>query len=474
VAQIRLLDARFLIALARRGGRLQRRKDLPERAFLPLSRLRRLRAGAAGGFCLRVAAVAMVWRTAEHPDPEGATLRQLARFLDLMTKDRHHGAGGTYGVFIDVCSLTRFGVCAPPPSPLEAELLLTRALPAWSPFFAHPHTIVLQFSDMDATGHRKCNDGAPHATINTPTHPPTAAAAEADAHTDADTNDSARRGMRSSLTKMWESAMHLPARTQLAPPPSERGWCFAALASSMLVKEGSFVLDVRKYDALLHRDIVRATTACTAERMPPLSPQDFGAQLATLPFADASHAGIIEQSYAHAFDTLFVPTRALVFAGFGWGDGEVHTLCRALRAAATLPNLHTINLSFNDLTSAGLLTLAETLANGVHCPRLNQLALDGNTASAHAQHAVRHALRATARASLASNAQRERENEYAHSRRSPEVAAAQGRVASAMRVGVAVRDTVEGVPGSRRRTRRRRGDGRPSADALDRLWPDEY
>ena len=42
---VRLIDARFLIALAKANGRLPRRQDLPESAFLSLSWLRRMPEG---------------------------------------------------------------------------------------------------------------------------------------------------------------------------------------------------------------------------------------------------------------------------------------------------------------------------------------------------------------------------------------------------------------------------------------------
>ena len=52
---VRLVDARFLIELAERGGRLCRRQDLPEEAFVSPEALRRLPWGKGG--CLRIMSI---------------------------------------------------------------------------------------------------------------------------------------------------------------------------------------------------------------------------------------------------------------------------------------------------------------------------------------------------------------------------------------------------------------------------------
>ena len=54
---VRLVDARFLIELAERGGRLCRRQDLPEEAFVSPEALRRLPVGGKLNECLRVMSI---------------------------------------------------------------------------------------------------------------------------------------------------------------------------------------------------------------------------------------------------------------------------------------------------------------------------------------------------------------------------------------------------------------------------------
>ena len=50
---VRLLDARFIVELDKRGGRLVRRQDLPDAAFLSLEEVKRLPTGGKYGDCLR-------------------------------------------------------------------------------------------------------------------------------------------------------------------------------------------------------------------------------------------------------------------------------------------------------------------------------------------------------------------------------------------------------------------------------------
>jgi hypothetical protein len=83
-APVRLVDARFLIALALAGGRLLRRQDLPRAASLDLSSLRKMARGREG---LRVLCVSYPWLQPEcvraerrsaasylHPTPAAPTL----------------------------------------------------------------------------------------------------------------------------------------------------------------------------------------------------------------------------------------------------------------------------------------------------------------------------------------------------------------------------------------------------------------
>ena len=54
---VQLIDARFLVELASRGGRLCRRQDAPKAAFLSLDQLKRLPKGGKSGDCLRIVSI---------------------------------------------------------------------------------------------------------------------------------------------------------------------------------------------------------------------------------------------------------------------------------------------------------------------------------------------------------------------------------------------------------------------------------
>ncbi len=94
---VRLVDARYIVELSRRGGKIVRQQELPEEAFIGLDTLKRLDGGY--GFCLRVIAVSHAWQQPDHPDPKEVNLTLLAkvleRFLTVVTE------GTTYAVFFE-------------------------------------------------------------------------------------------------------------------------------------------------------------------------------------------------------------------------------------------------------------------------------------------------------------------------------------------------------------------------------------
>ena len=114
-APVRLLDARFLIALAKRGGRMCRRQELPEAAFLPMKTLKQM-GGDDASSTLHVIAVSHPWHTWTHCDPSGFHLRLLADCLECFV------AEGTYAVFLDFMCVHQKGATGEPRSQLEAHL----------------------------------------------------------------------------------------------------------------------------------------------------------------------------------------------------------------------------------------------------------------------------------------------------------------------------------------------------------------
>ena len=97
-----LLDARFLIALAARGGVLPRRQELPDEAYVSVDQLRYMAPGGYQADCLRIICVSHLWLQFDTPDPHGEQLQLLAGVLRCFLGDaKRGGQAGTYGVFYD-------------------------------------------------------------------------------------------------------------------------------------------------------------------------------------------------------------------------------------------------------------------------------------------------------------------------------------------------------------------------------------
>ena len=76
--------------LEQRGTVLKMRQELPERAFVPASELRKVwDASGQGGVYDQVAPVITIlfcWDTPKHPDPEG---KQLRLVVDTLRREYH-------------------------------------------------------------------------------------------------------------------------------------------------------------------------------------------------------------------------------------------------------------------------------------------------------------------------------------------------------------------------------------------------
>ena len=130
-----LLDARYLITLAARGGVLPRCQDVPHVAKITRKSAWRLkRWGDLSG--LPILVKSYPWLDRWHPDRLGEQLKRLAPFLRLMLKqapDRYC----TVAVFIDYCSLPQH------PRSSAEEARFRSALSNISVWYAHPFTHVL-------------------------------------------------------------------------------------------------------------------------------------------------------------------------------------------------------------------------------------------------------------------------------------------------------------------------------------------
>lgn len=326
-APIRLIDARFLISLWKSGGRLPRRQDIPEAAYISLTKLKAMPKGYMKTD-LRILCVSHMWLRPDHPDPRGDSLRALGKVLDKFVRDRFDG--GTWAVFIDFCSLPQLGARGEARSPSEMALLQA-GLHALASLFSHPCTWTLKLTQLPAD---------------------------------------------------FPAAFDFPAGS--APNVAqyeERGWCWTEAAVSNLVKPYTQVLDVSRFSdapGMLLPDVIRE---CRAGRQPPLTPESFGSLLHFKSFTwrDAD-LPTVRELYTTSFDERFAKAETLDYLDLGWRDEEVEELCR-VAAAGALRRTRTLNLIGNHVSDAGMAALAASLGTDGVAPALEIVELFGNSAS---------------------------------------------------------------------------------------------
>ena len=145
-APVRLVDARYIIKLAREGSRFPRRQDAPENAFVSLDKLRQ--AGPMGNYdqCLNVIVVSHTWMEADHPDPEGLNLKLLASALEDWLKCCAKTV--CVGVFLDYMSLHQ-----KPKGGKRTDLedkMFKAALGTMSTWYVHQNTVVFKLTQLPA------------------------------------------------------------------------------------------------------------------------------------------------------------------------------------------------------------------------------------------------------------------------------------------------------------------------------------
>lgn len=323
---IRLLDARFLIALAKAGGMLDRRQALPEGAFFDLPRLKRESWGF-GGASLRVLIVLMPHLQLDHPDPKGAQLRSLAAILESFVADD----GGSYAVYLSYCSLLQPGPDGEPRTPTEARLC-ELALKGLTDLYSHPATWLLEMTSLpsDFPEAYDLDDGV------------------------------------------------LPAGFPPATPFMERGWHYAESMATKLSKNATMILDCGKFvegddEAPFLEDVV---DDCKGSRPPPLTIDDFRATLATKAFMRPADYEVACAMYTSCFEDKFRPSQELVYDKLGWGDEEVVALCKVLECEV-LPQCKQLWCSHNSIGDAGMSRIAAMLHSGA-VDALETLNLYGN------------------------------------------------------------------------------------------------
>ena len=157
---VRLVDARVLVELDKRGGRLVRRQQLPDAAFLTLEDLKRLPNGGQADDCLRIASASHAWQQPDTPDPKGLSLKRLAQVLEVLLSE----GGATYAVFLDFTCLHQKDASGERTA-AEAELF-GRALTNMMVWYSHGKLLTLKLTELPS-GYPKGFDFPPGVTPNT-------------------------------------------------------------------------------------------------------------------------------------------------------------------------------------------------------------------------------------------------------------------------------------------------------------------
>ena len=159
----------------------------------------------------------------------------------------------------------------------------------------------------------------------------------------------------------------------------DRGWCFSEMCSSALTKPALNSLDLGKFSGTrlrLHGSNGIIAECTQGVRRPPLLPEQFLSELASKTFYNpTSDMPLVSMLYSQVFGEQMGAARELDFKRMGWGCAEATQLARVVSSGA-LPNLHRLNLSWNDVSDKGAKKLAEALKLAL--PPLEKLLYKGN------------------------------------------------------------------------------------------------
>ena len=145
---VALIDARYIVELWKRGGKILRRQDLPKEAFIDLETVKRMPRGS--GQCLRVIAVSHPWQQPDHPDPKEINLKLLAkvleRFIAYGSSGGNRQKGYTYACFFDFMSCFQKG---PDGKRTDKEMaLFGKALSNMMVWYGHPKTMTFKLTRL--------------------------------------------------------------------------------------------------------------------------------------------------------------------------------------------------------------------------------------------------------------------------------------------------------------------------------------
>jgi len=320
---VSLLDAKWIIDLAERGGVLLPRQAMPDDAFLSLNQVR----AAVGEIFLPIVCISHYWFQADHPDPHGHNLRIIAR--GLKTYLNHEAiCPSSLAVFFDFSSMHQH--CRAADGQARQHILtdandegaeesfgrytaedehFEKAIHDVSLLFSHPNTHVWKLTKFpsDYADPMRCEQ-----SNNVASH------------------------------KAW-------------------GWCFYEELLAEMVKPMILVLDLGHDCGREWEDIKEMVDTCMTARRVPLTPSEVTKQLERKTFTNGNtDRPVIARLYAECFTRRFGEVRELHYARLGWGDSEICSLAAVLRESGAAC-LKVIGLEGNSIGDGGAIALAEVI-----------------------------------------------------------------------------------------------------------------
>ena len=346
------LRGRWIVELFQRGGRLERRQDLPPEAFMSAGELRRLVAALGDDWGLLLVAISyrygtrhwnrsppwpyhsalrvFRWLTADHPDPEAFHLSIVASVAALYLKpsDVERMSGRHYSPLVDAFeraglgqAVADFGVLwdfgslhQKPRSDTQTELFKQglAALPMW---YGHAATVMWMQPDLpEGFGERMAAIG---------------------------------------LAETYEAS----------------GWCFVESSVSAGIKRNDRRLNLGfrtekalkcAYGGGTWVDECRLDRVCAAQRPAPMAPEVVAEALRDggKKFTNSADLEVVAKLYRSYFESVASTATQLTFAHLKWGNAEVMALAAVLPRYVSVTNL---DLSGNAFGGTGAVAIAQAV-----------------------------------------------------------------------------------------------------------------
>jgi len=283
-----LIKAQYLISLAKNGGIMPRRQEIPLSALITKKNMWRLRYN--GMYRLPVLAMSYPWVDPFHPDRAGNLLQQILPILETLletaqdeneTRSGIAGRGNAYqtvGIFLDYA-------CLPQAERIyEDEASFQVSLDKLWKWYAHPMTTVIM-----------CTHELNH--IPLPTNP---------------------------------------------KPYDARGWCICEKILASIAKGNNLLWDIRNYRPGMTYEDMWEEMRKGGIREPFRSPDRLDVEIrnsiekGTIFFSYNADIDVVLKLYQNAFVTTFGNIKALVpccdgffFKDYGWKDEDVPILLEA-------------------------------------------------------------------------------------------------------------------------------------------------